>query len=88
MEKIQNLRKKLLYQSWHRGCKETDILLGDFAKANIDSFSEKELHDYTKLVETDDSILFNWLTEKEKIPANLNTTVYKKLVNFHASKNI
>ncbi|MGL9725875.1 MAG: succinate dehydrogenase assembly factor 2, partial [Wolbachia sp.] len=29
-------RRKLMYRSWHRGCKETDILLGYFALQYID----------------------------------------------------
>ena len=37
------LIKKLLYRSIHRGCKETDILLGNFAIARTESFDDSKL---------------------------------------------
>ncbi|MFP3027845.1 MAG: succinate dehydrogenase assembly factor 2, partial [Wolbachia sp.] len=48
------LRRKLMYRSWHRGCKETDILLGHFALKYLDKFSLSELIEYEKIVDLDD----------------------------------
>ena len=36
-------KKELIYKSTHRGCKETDILLGNFATSCIDSLTDSEL---------------------------------------------
>ena len=38
-EAIENRRKRLLYQSAHRGTKESDLLLGAFAAAHLDAFT-------------------------------------------------
>ena len=46
---------RLLYRSWHRGCKETDILLGDFAKAMLGELTDDELSDYEELLTVDDA---------------------------------
>ena len=35
---LMNLRKKLIYQSWHRGMRENDFLLGAFADAFLPTF--------------------------------------------------
>ena len=35
--------KKIIYQSCHRGCKETDFILGDFAKAKVAQFNMDKL---------------------------------------------
>ena len=43
------LIKQLLYRSKHRGCKETDILLGKFAEEKITNFSDEKLNLYQKL---------------------------------------
>lgn len=59
---MENKRKLLLYRSWHRGCKETDLLLGNFAKANIESMTEEELVQYEIIVGMEDSNLYSVLT--------------------------
>ena len=39
----QQFIKKLLYQSCNRGCKETDLIIGQFAKQNIANMSDSDL---------------------------------------------
>lgn len=77
------LEKKLLYQSCHRGCKETDIMLGEFAKKYIHTFSDGELIEYAKLVDLDDVLLFAWITGQESIPPQFNTQVMQLLMVFN-----
>ena len=38
VEKLENLKKKLLYRASYRGTKEMDILLSQFVKKNINIF--------------------------------------------------
>jgi antitoxin CptB len=61
--------KKLYYQSWHRGCKETDLLLGAFAKAHLEEFNDAELAQYAAFIEENDWDIYAWLTHKEEFPA-------------------
>ena len=42
-EDLEIRRRRLRYQSWYRGCKETDILFGKFADAWIDRFDADQL---------------------------------------------
>lgn len=72
-----------MYNSWHRGCKETDLLLGKFAKLYLESMSDQELEDYARLLEEDDWDIFNWLTEKSPWPEYYHNSVVEKLKNFH-----
>jgi antitoxin CptB len=76
------LRKQLLYRSWHRGCKETDLLLGRFANVHLDGFNDLELQHYEALLRCDDWDIFAWLTGKEPVPANLDNGVMQKLLAF------
>lgn len=64
MNGIELKRKKLLYRSVHRGCKEADILIGEFAKKYIDLFDEVKLDEYAKILELDDCTLYNIICEK------------------------
>jgi antitoxin CptB len=69
---------RLIYQSWHRGCKETDILLGDFAKSEITKLSPEELHIYSELIEENDWDIYEWiLNETSEIPAKYNEIIVK-----------
>ena len=59
----------LIYKSWHRGCKETDILLGDFAKACILQLTALEISIYKELIEENDWDIYEWiLNEASAIP--------------------
>jgi antitoxin CptB len=62
-EALMNIRlKRLHYRSWHRGCKETDIVLGQFADSALAGLSAEQLDLYEKLLEEDDVDIWNWLT--------------------------
>lgn len=73
--------KKLLYQSWYRGNKETDKILGNFAKANIQSFSKEQLNEFEQILKEEDDDIYAWVCGKQKIPQRLkNNSVLKDLV--------
>lgn len=59
---MEALRKKLLYQSWHRGCKETDGVLGPFAETFLPHCLAEELAAFEALLEEDDWDIWHWLT--------------------------
>lgn len=65
----EHLINMLIYRSWHRGCKETDILLGNFAREKLKDLSALELSIYKELVEESDMDLYNWICD-ETIPIN------------------
>jgi len=72
-------RKRLIFRSWHRGTREMDLLLGSFADKNIPAFSEAELDIYEQILEYSDPDLYNWMTGKEAVPANLENPVLERL---------
>ena len=57
---IDELKKKIIYRSNYRGTKEMDKLLGTFTKKNIDNLNYKELLDLKKLLNIDDTNLYNY----------------------------
>ena len=68
MSDKNNLIKTLLYRSLHRGCKETDILLGVFAQSKISTFSDEVLNLYSSLVLEDDVMIYDWILQKIPTP--------------------
>jgi antitoxin CptB len=57
---IDLLKKKIIYRSSYRGTKEMDKLLGSFTKKYIEILSFKDLKDLEKLLDIDDTNLYNY----------------------------
>lgn len=68
---IENLRRKLIFRSEHRGTKEMDLLLGSFARKYVPDFAEQELREYEAFLTHNDPDLYNWITEKEVPPEDV-----------------
>lgn len=78
-------KKELLYKSTHRGCKETDILLGNFATSCIDSLTDSELLQYKKIIDMDDEAIYSCF-QTGSAPKDLEL-VFKKILDFtHSDK--
>tara|TARA_B100001121_G_scaffold110299_1_gene97148 strand:+ start:1327 stop:1590 length:264 start_codon:yes stop_codon:yes gene_type:complete len=61
MINIDELRKKIIYRSNYRGTKEMDKLLGAFTKTYINKLSTNDLFKLEKLLDIDDTNLYNFL---------------------------
>lgn len=80
-ENIENLRKKLIFRSEHRGTKEMDLLLGSFARRHVPEFTPEELRDYEALLQENDPDLYNWITEQETPPDHIQTySMFSKIL--------
>ncbi|CAM3258726.1 MULTISPECIES: succinate dehydrogenase assembly factor 2 [Methylobacterium] len=76
-------RRRLLFQSWHRGIREMDLIMGRFADAEIGTLSESELTEFEALIEVPDRDLFKWLTGEAETPSNYDTAVWRRVRAFH-----
>lgn len=76
------LLKKTIYKSVHRGCKENDILIGDFAVSQLQDFSQDQLDLYVEFLEEDDLKIYNWLLKKEEFPAKYQNLILQ-IQKFH-----
>jgi len=82
LQSSDHLTKKLLYQSNHRGCKETDVLLGNFANNFLYQMTNSELEDYAMILEQTDSDIVDWIMGKAEVPNNMHSAVMTKLLEF------
>ena len=76
-------RRKILFRAWHRGIREMDLLMGQFADAEIGTLTESELDDFEALIEVPDRDLFSWITSSEETPSNYDTALFRRLKAFH-----
>ena len=56
--------KRLRYRSWHRGWKETDLILGQFADENLDKMDAATIDIYEQLLDENDADIWDWLVGK------------------------
>ncbi|KPQ12457.1 MAG: hypothetical protein HLUCCO17_02495 [Saliniramus fredricksonii] len=76
-------RRRILFRSWHRGIREMDLLMGQFADARIGEMTDAALDIYEALIEVPDRDLFRWLTGEAPVPENYDTPVFRDLKGFH-----
>ena len=57
---IDLIKKKIIYRSSYRSTKEMDKLLGSFTKKYIEILSLEDLTDLEKLLDIDDTNLYNY----------------------------
>lgn len=76
-------RKRILFRAWHRGTREMDLLLGQFADAALPGMSADDLDAFEGLMEVPDQDLFAWVTGKVPIPGNYDTQILRRVMDFH-----
>jgi antitoxin CptB len=76
------LRRRLLFQSRHRGVKELDLILGRFAEAHLPGFRMAELQQFAVLLGEPDPDIYDWLVGRVPLPARLQNPVTERLLDF------
>lgn len=64
--------KRLRLRSWRRGIKEMDLILGNWADANLDALSEEDLQLYDQLLTENDHDLYMWVSGQSQPPAQFS----------------
>jgi antitoxin CptB len=80
MNKI--LIRKLIYRSWHRGTKELDMILGNFAESNLHNLNETELNEYLVILDEEDPDLYQWLVNNQNPNKNIDMNIINKIRDF------
>ena len=71
METAEARLKRMRMQSWRRGTKEMDLVLGPFADAHLAGLAEAELLTYDALLAENDQDLMAWILGQTSAPAAL-----------------
>jgi antitoxin CptB len=61
-------RRRLLFRATHRGTYENDILIGNYVRARLDSFTPDELDALEAVMDLPDATLADWLTGRAPLP--------------------
>ena len=80
---MNDQKKRLRYQSWHRGCKETDDILGPFADAWLPA--AENIAPFEALLDEDDWDIYRWLTNSQAKPEE-HKAMIAEIQEFQANK--
>ncbi len=75
-------RKRLLYQSMHRGTKEADLIFGGFAHAHMPSLTADQFAKFEALLEESDPDLMSWIGGQVAPPAVHDNDVIAMIRSF------
>ncbi|MEP9353381.1 succinate dehydrogenase assembly factor 2 [Xanthobacter sp. KR7-65] len=82
---LDERRRRILFRARHRGMREMDLILGGFADAEIAGLSDAELVAFEALLEPEDQKVFSWVSGTEPVPAEFDTTLFRRICDFHFS---
>jgi antitoxin CptB len=81
--------RKLRYRSWHRGCKETDVILGNFADQALHTLhTPEELDAYEALLDEQDIDIWNWLSGSGELADGRYEALRDRLTYFARSEQL
>ena len=80
--KLDLRRKLLLWRANHRGTKEMDVLLGGFARDNIDSMQPSELDELERLIDVPDPELMSWIMGEVAVREEYRNPVTERLLAY------
>ena len=85
LAELSERRKRLLYRSSYTGTKETDLLLGAFARRHLADLTNAQLDTYETLLEIEDPRLYKWISGMEQAPPAYQTDVLNLIKDFNFS---
>ncbi|ATN34417.1 succinate dehydrogenase assembly factor 2 family protein [Rhizobium sp. ACO-34A] len=73
-------RRRILFRCWHRGIREMDLMLGQFAEAEIGTMDEATLDELERIMAEEDQDLIKWITEAAPVPDHLKTPLFERIM--------
>ena len=78
-------RRRLKFRCWHRGMKETDLLLGRFADAEVEGLDAAGVAAFEALLETPDQEILGWIVGGEPVPETARSPILDRLLAYYAA---
>jgi len=82
MENLKTFKKRLLYQSQHRGMREMDLILGKFAEIHLANMNEEDCQNFEALLAFPDQELYGWFFENDPIPQEIPLRIIKMICQY------
>lgn len=75
-------RRRILFRAWHRGIREMDLVLGQFAEAELSGLSEVELDELEIIMAEEDNDLIKWIIGEKPVPERYQTPMFARIAAY------
>ncbi|MGF6255803.1 succinate dehydrogenase assembly factor 2 [Ensifer sp. LBL] len=75
-------RRRILFRAWHRGIREMDLILGQFAEAELSTLSEAQLDELETIMGEEDNDLVKWIIGEQPVPARYQTQIFQRIAAY------
>ncbi len=82
---LDTQRKRLHFRSVRRGTKESDLVIGGFAEANLAEMDARRLDQFEALLERNDPEVLAWIVGVAEPPVEFDNEVLDELRQFKNS---
>ena len=72
----------MLFRAWHRGIREMDLILGQYAEINIADMDEPTLDQFEAIMSEEDNDLINWINGAEPVPEHLRLPLFERIAAY------
>ncbi len=79
---LDRRRKRLYFRSIRRGTKESDLVIGGYAAANLAAMGARQLDQFEALRERNDPEVLSWIIGLAEAPAEFDNEVLEALRRF------
>ena len=79
-------RKRILFRSLRRGTKESDLVIGGFARAALPDLDDGQLDTLETLLDRPDPELLGWAIGLHPVPAEFDTDVMAMLKAYRKAR--
>ncbi len=75
-------RKRVLFRSQRRGTKESDLVIGGFARTHLAALNGEQLDRFEALLGREDPDILGWIIGLQQPPSEFDTDVLTMIKNF------
>ena len=79
---LDDRRRRILYRCWHRGIREMDLVLGQFAEENISFLTSEQLDELELIMAEEDQDLVRMVTGADPVPERLQSPLFSKVMTY------
>ena len=81
-------KKKILHRAKYRGIKELDIIFEKFVNTYKYKLNDQEFKELEEILNLPDNLLLDIILKKEKVPANYDNLVMKKILKLVTTNQV
>ena len=80
--------KRILYRANHRGMRELDMLIGQFADQRVAGFTVAEADEFERLLDVQEPDLMAWITGLQPVPASYDTPLFRQMLSLAGTLSV